>query len=119
MKVSSAFAPFNASLARSISACAAGQSFHFTSPLQEGRCWNGEAKCVRISASSGNSGSPFQHRPSCNGDVKWKDWPAAQADIDLARDALKGAKAEETFMTSPSPGQIARYLKNRHYKTEE
>lgn len=63
--------------------------------------------------------SPFQHRPSCNGDVKWKDWPAAQADIDLAKNALKGAKAEETFMTSPSPGQIARYLKNRHYKTEE
>jgi 5-methyltetrahydropteroyltriglutamate--homocysteine methyltransferase len=63
--------------------------------------------------------SPFQHRPSCTGDVTWRDWPAAQADIDLAKAALKGAKAEETFMTSPSPGQIARYLKNRHYKTEE
>jgi 5-methyltetrahydropteroyltriglutamate--homocysteine methyltransferase len=32
---------------------------------------------------------------------------------------MKGAKAAELFMTSPSPGQIARYLKNRHYKTEE
>jgi 5-methyltetrahydropteroyltriglutamate--homocysteine methyltransferase len=63
--------------------------------------------------------SPFQHRPSCSGDVTWKDWAAAQADIDLAKDAMKGAKAEEFFMTSPSPGQIARYLKNRHYKTEE
>jgi 5-methyltetrahydropteroyltriglutamate--homocysteine methyltransferase len=63
--------------------------------------------------------SPFQHRPACNGPVKWKDWPAAQADIDLAKNALKGAMAEETFMTSPSPGQIARYLKNRYYKTEE
>ena len=63
--------------------------------------------------------SPFQHRPSCTGDVTWKDWPAAQADIDLAKAAMKGAKAEEIFMTSPSPGQIARYLKNRHYKTEE
>ncbi len=65
--------------------------------------------------------SPFQHRPSCSGDVTWKDWAAAQADIDLAKEAMKGAKrmAEEFFMTSPSPGQIARYLKNRHYKTEE
>ena len=29
------------------------------------------------------------------------------------------AGVEEYFMTSPSPGQIARYLKNKHYKTEE
>jgi 5-methyltetrahydropteroyltriglutamate--homocysteine methyltransferase len=63
--------------------------------------------------------SPFQHRPSCNGNVTWKDWPAALADIDLSKDVMKGAKAAEFFMTSPSPGQIARYLKNRHYKTEE
>jgi len=63
--------------------------------------------------------SPFQHRPACNGPVHWKDWPAAQADIDLAKAAIRGAKAEEFFMTSPSPGQIARYLKNRHYKTDE
>jgi 5-methyltetrahydropteroyltriglutamate--homocysteine methyltransferase len=63
--------------------------------------------------------SPFQHRPSCNGEVAWKDWAAAQADIDLSKDVMKGANATEFFMTSPSPGQIARYLKNRHYKTEE
>jgi 5-methyltetrahydropteroyltriglutamate--homocysteine methyltransferase len=63
--------------------------------------------------------SPFQHRPTCSGDVTWKDWPAALADIALSKEAMKGAKAEEFFMTSPSPGQIARYLKNRHYKTEE
>jgi len=63
--------------------------------------------------------SPFQHRPSCNGAVAWKDFAAAQADIDLAKDVMKGAQAAELFMTSPSPGQIARYLKNRHYKSEE
>src|SRR6476646_10364125 len=63
--------------------------------------------------------SPFQHRPACNGPVAWKDWPAAQADIDLAKAALQGAKAEDIFMTSPSPGQIARYLKNSYYKTDE
>ena len=63
--------------------------------------------------------SPFQHRPACNGPVSWKDWPAAQADIDLAKAALQGAKAEDIFMTSPSPGQIARYLKNSYYKTDD
>ena len=63
--------------------------------------------------------SPFQHRPACSGPVDWKDWPAAQADIDLAKRAMQGAKAEDIFMTSPSPGQIARYLKNRYYKNDE
>jgi 5-methyltetrahydropteroyltriglutamate--homocysteine methyltransferase len=67
--------------------------------------------------------SPFQRRPACSGPVAWKDWPAAQADIDTAKAAVQGVKAgkkaEEFFMTSPSPGQIARYLKNRHYKSDE
>ena len=63
--------------------------------------------------------SPFQHRPACSGPVDWKDWPAAQADIDLATQATQGAGAEDVFMTSPSPGQIARYLKNRHYNSDE
>jgi 5-methyltetrahydropteroyltriglutamate--homocysteine methyltransferase len=63
--------------------------------------------------------SPFQHRPACNGPVDWKDWPAAQADIDLVKQALQRARAEGIFMTSPSPGQIARYLKNRYYRNDE
>ncbi|MSO67442.1 MAG: hypothetical protein EXR03_09240 [Pseudolabrys sp.] len=63
--------------------------------------------------------SPFQHRPACNGPIAWRDWPAAQADIDRAKAATSNAKAEEFFMTSPSPGQIARYLKNKYYPTEE
>ncbi len=63
--------------------------------------------------------SPFQHRPACTGEVTWRDWDAAQSDIDVSKDLMKGAAAVECFMTSPSPGQIARYLKNKHYKTEE
>ncbi|MGC1571118.1 MAG: hypothetical protein WA750_03355, partial [Pseudolabrys sp.] len=63
--------------------------------------------------------SPFQHRPACNAPVGWKDWAAVQADIDLAKAALADAKCVDIFMTSPSPGQIARYLKNRYYKNEE
>ena len=63
--------------------------------------------------------SPFQHRPACSGPVLWKDWPAAEADIRIAKEAVAGAKCVDVFMTSPSPGQIARYLKNRYYKTDE
>ena len=67
--------------------------------------------------------TPFQHRPACSGPAGWKDWAVAEADIQLAKDALAGAKAggnaENIFMTSPSPGQIARYLKNRYYKSDE
>jgi 5-methyltetrahydropteroyltriglutamate--homocysteine methyltransferase len=63
--------------------------------------------------------SPFQYRPACSGPVAWKDWPAAQADIDLAKQAMQGTDVEDTFMTSPSPGQIARYLKNHYYKSDE
>ncbi len=79
----------------------------------------GEPEFPELAAMLSYFASPFQYRPRCSGDVTWKDWPAAQADIALSKQAMAGAKAEEFFMTSPSPGQIARYLKNAHYKTEE
>jgi 5-methyltetrahydropteroyltriglutamate--homocysteine methyltransferase len=60
--------------------------------------------------------SPFQHRPACSGAIAWKDWAAVEADIARAREATAGARA--VFMTSPSPGQIARYLKNAHYPND-
>ena len=63
--------------------------------------------------------SPFQNRPACSGPVAWKDWPAAEADIARAKAAMVKAGVEEYFMTSPSPGQIARYLKNSYFKTDE
>ena len=55
--------------------------------------------------------SPFQRWPACSGPVAWKDWPAVEADIKRAKAAMTKAGVEEYFMTSPSPGQIARYLK--------
>ena len=61
--------------------------------------------------------SPFQYRPACSGPVSWKDFAATEADIARAKAAMKKAGVEEAFMTSPSPGQIARYLKNSYYKT--
>ena len=79
----------------------------------------GDAEFPELAQLLAQFASPFQHRPACNGEVAWKDFAAAQADIDLSKEAMTGAHAAELFMTSPSPGQIARYLKNRHYKTEE
>ena len=63
--------------------------------------------------------TPFQHRPACSGPVAWKDWPAAEADIARAKAAMTKSGVQDYFMTSPSPGQIARYLKNHYYKTVE
>ena len=79
----------------------------------------GDAEFPELAQLLTHFASPFQYRPACTGAVTWKDWAAAQADIDSSKDVMKGANAAELFMTSPSPGQIARYLKNKYYKTEE
>ena len=70
--------------------------------------------------------SPFQVRPACVGPVDWKDWPSFQRDLDNLTSALRHAQGErggevceEVFMTSPSPGQIARFLHNRYYQDDE
>jgi 5-methyltetrahydropteroyltriglutamate--homocysteine methyltransferase len=79
----------------------------------------GDAEFPELAQLLAQFASPFQHRPSCTGEVTWKDWAAAQADIDLSKEVISGANAAELFMTAPSPGQIARFLKNKHYDTEE
>ena len=78
----------------------------------------GEPEFPELAALLSQFASPFQRWPACSGPVAWKDWPAAEADIKRAKAAMAGA-AQETFYTSPSPGQIARYLKNTYYKTDE
>ena len=62
---------------------------------------------------------PFQKRPACTGPVAWKDWPAVERDIANLKDAAAAAGATDVFMTSPSPGQIGRFLQNRFYATDE
>lgn len=59
--------------------------------------------------------SPFQKRPNCSGPIAWKDFEAVEADIARAQRAADGAPSVEFFITSPSPGQIARYLKNGYF----
>ena len=63
--------------------------------------------------------SPFQVRPTCTGPIEWMDWPAVEVDIENLKAASEGTDAEEVFMTSPSPGQIARFLHNVYYPTDE
>ncbi len=60
-----------------------------------------------------------QHRPTCSGPIGWKNWDAVEEDISRASALLKNTNTKETFMTSPSPGQISRYLRNVYYPTEE
>jgi 5-methyltetrahydropteroyltriglutamate--homocysteine methyltransferase len=79
----------------------------------------GEPEFPELSALLAYFASPFQHRPACSGPVAWKDFPALEADIARAKRAMVGSPAAEWFMTSPSPGQIARYLKNQHYPSDE
>jgi 5-methyltetrahydropteroyltriglutamate--homocysteine methyltransferase len=79
----------------------------------------GEPDFPELSAMLAYFASPFQHRPACSGPVAWKDFAAVEADIARARSATATAGAKEAFMTSPSPGQIARYLKNQHYPSDE
>jgi 5-methyltetrahydropteroyltriglutamate--homocysteine methyltransferase len=63
--------------------------------------------------------TPLTHRPACSGPVDWKDFESAQADIDRAASVIGRPGVEEVFMTSPSPGQIARFLPNLYYDSEE
>jgi 5-methyltetrahydropteroyltriglutamate--homocysteine methyltransferase len=79
----------------------------------------GEPDFPELSAMLAYFASPFQHRPACSGPVSWKDFSAVEADIARAKAAMVDAAGAERFMTSPSPGQIARYLKNQHYPTDE
>jgi 5-methyltetrahydropteroyltriglutamate--homocysteine methyltransferase len=79
----------------------------------------GEPEFPELAALLTQFASPFQRWPACSGPVRWKDWPQAAADIARAKAAMAHAAAEEVFYTSPSPGQIARFLKNTHYESDE
>ena len=79
----------------------------------------GEERFPELAEILSQFASPLQNRPACSGPVDWKDWPAAQVDIERAKSVLGRADVEEAFMTSPSPGQISRYLRNLYYPSEE
>ena len=58
-------------------------------------------------------------QPACTGPISWKDWAAAQRDIDTFKQVAASLPVEEVFMTAASPGVIANFLPNEYYPTEE
>jgi hypothetical protein len=79
----------------------------------------GDEEFPELAAMLRQFASPFQRRPACTGLVTWKDWPAVEADIGNLKAAIANVPAEEFFMTSPSSGQIARFLYNQYFADEE
>ena len=57
--------------------------------------------------------------PACVGEVTYRGLADAQADIDNLRAAADAAGATDAFMTAASPGVIAVFLANRHYRSHE
>jgi 5-methyltetrahydropteroyltriglutamate--homocysteine methyltransferase len=60
-------------------------------------------------------------RPCCNAPISWRDFAAVEQDIAWLKAAVTRAcvRAEDTFMTAVSPGQAARFLGNRYYRSHE
>ena len=64
-------------------------------------------------------GSQLMPQPVCTGPIAWRDFDAVQQDIDNLKAATSGARPEEVFMTSASPGVIASFLRNAYYPDHE
>ncbi len=67
------------------------------------------------------TGSSQSARPCCTGPIAWRDRAAVDRDIARFTAALSAAGLPPggAFMTAVSPGQAARFLGNRYYKTHE
>lgn len=57
--------------------------------------------------------------PCCIGPVRVRDREAVQRDLASLKAALQGIDEKEAFVTSVSPGQISRFLRNQYYPTHE
>jgi 5-methyltetrahydropteroyltriglutamate--homocysteine methyltransferase len=55
----------------------------------------------------------------CSGPVAYVGQDALRADIENLKAALKGAKAEESFLTAISPSNLELYYENQYYRTGE
>jgi len=58
-------------------------------------------------------------RPTCTGPIEWQDKLAVQKDIANLKTATATERPTEAFLTAASPGVIAHFLRNEHYKTRE
>jgi 5-methyltetrahydropteroyltriglutamate--homocysteine methyltransferase len=58
--------------------------------------------------------------PPCTGPVAWKDFAAVERDIANLKSAVAAAApAGEAFMSAVSPGQAARFMPNRYYRSDD
>jgi 5-methyltetrahydropteroyltriglutamate--homocysteine methyltransferase len=67
------------------------------------------------------AGSSVTPRPCCTAPIFWRDRAAVDRDIARFKAALAaaGISPANAFMTAVSPGQAARFLGNRYYKSHE
>lgn len=64
-------------------------------------------------------GTPTYRRPCCVGPIEVKSMQPLQNDLDNFTAALDGQTVSDGFMNAASPGVIALFQPNRHYKTQE
>jgi len=74
-------------------------------------------KFLERQASGG--GTPTYRRPCCVGPIEVKSMQPLQDDLDNFAAALEGANVQEGFMNAASPGVIALFQPNNHYKTQD
>jgi 5-methyltetrahydropteroyltriglutamate--homocysteine methyltransferase len=67
----------------------------------------------------GDPGRARRKTPACTGDVRVADPSAAHTDAENLKDALAGAAATEGFLTAASPGVVALFFRNDHYRDYE
>lgn len=91
--------------------------FDGDSPRKPPRDLEDFPKFLERQASGG--GTPTYRRPCCVGPIEVKSMQPLQEDLDNFKEALKGASVEEGFMNAASPGVIALFQPNHHYKTQE
>jgi 5-methyltetrahydropteroyltriglutamate--homocysteine methyltransferase len=67
------------------------------------------------------AGSTMASRPCCTGPIAWRDKAAVAGDIARFSTVLAaaGLPPARGFVTAVSPGQAARFLGNRYYRTHE
>lgn len=74
-------------------------------------------KFLERQASGG--GTPTYRRPCCVGPIEVKSMQPLQEDLDNFTVALSGHSVSDGFMNAASPGVIALFQPNHHYKTQE
>jgi 5-methyltetrahydropteroyltriglutamate--homocysteine methyltransferase len=63
--------------------------------------------------------TPKYHRPICCGDIKVKDLSSLEKDIANLKAAVAPHPGVQAFMNAASPGVVAVFQPNRHYRTQE